>query len=139
MSTLSFQCPLPPRELSPNAGYRGDWRRFNTAAQAYKQIVWAYARNAGIEAAWTAPERVRVSVEFWTKHQKGDGLYRPLDAPNAVSAWKAGYDALVLAGLFSDDNWRVMELGETRIRPDLGPGVFVVVEAIEGELDLYRP
>ena len=131
LTALVFKVPLPPRVLSPNAARRGDWRTYQEAANAYRDVVWIYARNAGTFAGWEPPARVRVSIEFHTRHRKGDGLYGPMDCPNAVSAWKAGYDGLVKAGLFADDNWRAMELGSVRIDPSRGPAVVVTVEALE--------
>lgn len=129
---LRFEVPLPPYELSPNAPGRGNWRKYQDAANGYRDAVRLYALQAMNTSRWQAPARVRVSIVFETAGRgRKDGYYRPADCANAVSAFKAGYDGLVRAGLFADDNWKVMELGTTQIRPDLGPGVLVVVEAID--------
>lgn len=131
---LTFDVPLPPVELSPN--YKTGYRPALMGARAgYRDRVRDEAIIAARLADWEMPQRVRVSLVFGTKADKRSRLadrgYRPRDTPNAVSAWKQGFDGLVLAGIVPDDNHEHLELGNVTVRPDLGPGVTVIVVALE--------
>lgn len=149
---LVFEVPLPPTELSPNVG--GEWnshtkRAVIAARRAYREVVAMYAAAARDVEGWGIVPRVRVSLEVQTRRRKPglDGLYRPRDVPNAISACKALFDGLKLAdwkldargrqlggpgaGLFPDDDHLHMELGRVHIDVLHGPGIVVTVEAIE--------
>lgn len=96
----------------------------------YREAV-GLAAQAARPRGWVAPQLARVSLCFGTRRVKGgDDGYRPLDVPNAVSAFKGGFDGIVDAGLLADDSYRYMELGAVTIDPRLGPGVVVVVEVV---------
>lgn len=138
MKALSVQVPLPPRYLSPNNG-NNSWAAKRRAE--YRADIARRAREVAALCGWEPPAKVRVSLVFGTKrdreYRKKQMLlkekrrdYCPEDPSNAISAFKAGIDGLVDAGLFSDDNFRVMTLGSVDIRPDQGPWVRVTVEAI---------
>ncbi len=133
MTALVFRCQLPPRVLSPNSEERHSWRRVAIAKREYLNGVYLQAVDARNRAGWEMPGRVRVSLEFQVARGPvyPDGLYRPEDVGNCVSAWKAGFDAIVQAELFLDDDSGHMELGAVTIDKGAGPGVRVTVEALE--------
>jgi len=119
---------LPPRDASPN-GSHDHWTKAARARANYREIVGWQARAAR-PVGWVTPQLARVSLVFGTKRCPGDDCYRPLDVPNAVSAFKGGFDGLVDANLLLDDRHTNMELGRTTIDPNVGPGVIVTVEAL---------
>lgn len=128
---LRFIVPLPPQALSPNRDRTVHWAERNGAIQEYKSAVRLLAIDARNRGRWPGPApKVTVSLVFMTKRDITDAGYRPLDVGNAVSAFKAGFDGLVLAGLFPDDNHHVMSLGSVEIDTASGPGVQITVEAI---------
>lgn len=126
-AALCFEVPLPPSALSANS--REDYRAIAAAKKAYGLDVRNCAIDARNRARWRAPERVEVHLVFGNAHGPvfHDGCYRPVDWPNGCYAWKAGYDALVRAGLFADDNAAVMPSGSVAIDPACGPFVQVTV------------
>jgi Holliday junction resolvase RusA-like endonuclease len=124
--TITFDVPLPPRACSSN-GSHGHWRKKSAAAKQYrKDVGW----DAMVARADAVPERMkrRVSLVFGIKGGRKAALYQPRDVPNAVSAFKAGFDGLTDAGLLVDDSRTWMELGEVKIDPNHGPWVRVTVE-----------
>lgn len=132
---ITFDVPLPPRALSPN-GSHGHWSKTSKARKSYRQEV----ADEAMAARWSgryvpvAPDRettkCRVSLVFGIKGGRGMA-YQPRDVPNAVSAFKAGFDGLTDAGLLVDDSRTWMELGEVRIDAKVGPFVRVTVEGLE--------
>lgn len=126
---LVFVVPLPPPGCSPN-GQHGHWTTAARSRHEYRAHVMAEARVAAKRARWVTPQRVRVSLRFGTKRKKGEPGYRPQDVPNAVSAFKAGFDGCKDAGLYIDDGYKWLDLGEVTIEPSWGPGVEVRVEAL---------
>lgn len=134
MSILTFHVPLPPKELSPNYSSRFNRRGVSKAKHDYRAEVGLIAGSARNAAKWSMPGRVRVSLLFGTvpnARRLPDPFYRPADEPNAVDAFKGGFDGLVDAHLFSDDRARVMKLGDVSIDSSVGPWVRITVETIE--------
>lgn len=128
-AAVRFEAPLPPKEASPN-GQHGAWTTATRARRVYREAV-GWSARAAKPRGWVTPQLARVSLCFGTRRVKGgDEGYRPLDVPNAVSAFKGGFDGIVDAGLLLDDSYRCMELGAVTIDPRLGPGVVVVVEVV---------
>ena len=126
---VEFEVPLPPRELSPNG--RADWHEQMRAKATYRGEVALLCRSACNRIVWKPPARARVALVFGTAPARvPDGFYRPRDVPNAIAAFKAGYDGLIDGGAIQDDDGRRMTLGHTEIDPKRGPGVYVVVEAV---------
>lgn len=121
---IQFTVPLPPRELSSNA--RKHWRK-------KAQHTAAYRRDVGLEAVpplrGFVSDNVRLSLTFCTKGGRGIG-YQPRDAANALSAFKAGIDGLVDAGMCPDDSQKHLELGAILIDSKRGPFVEVTVEPV---------
>jgi Holliday junction resolvase RusA-like endonuclease len=116
--------------MSPN-GAHGGWAEHSRARRSHREEVALDARSAVNRARWVTPERARVSLRLLTKRARvNDDRYRPLDEPNAVSACKGLYDALVDAGAIKDDAWRFMRLGGIEIDPTDGPGLEVTVEVL---------
>lgn len=137
---ITFQVPLPPRRLSPNGGH-GHWT--STRRTDYREMVAETAIVERVNQRWGEPaQRVRVSLVFGTKHTRQqrqlqardpqDRDYLPVDVPNAVSAFKAGFDGLVDAKFFADDNHHVMSLGSVEICAEHGPWVRVTIEELAG-------
>ena len=120
---VTFTCPLPPKELSPNA--RAHWRAKNAAKQAYAEQVWIAGNEAKDE--WTdistlfrpglfkrahglSSVRMRVDREPWTwaavhlvKHSTHE-----TDQDNIIAACKTLIDCLSTKGtrplgIFEDD------------------------------------
>lgn len=123
---ITFDVPLPPRGVSSNA--RGHWRSKAQAVANYRSAVWVAAYSAGL--ALMASPRARVSLLFGIKGGRALGLYQPRDVPNAVDAFKAGFDGLKDAGLIVDDSRRHMELGTVEITAKDGPWVRVTIEEV---------
>jgi hypothetical protein len=71
-----------------------------------------------------------VSLTFCIKGGRGIG-YQPRDIPNAIAAFKAGFDGMVDAGLLVDDSSRHMEIGSVAIVSTRGPFVEVALEVVE--------
>lgn len=128
--TLVFEVPLPPTGCSPN-GQHGSAFEKARARSSYRETVRYEALNALRRARWRKPAAVRVSLEFATGRSPvwPDGLYRPKDPGNAVSAAKALLDGLVDAGVVDDDDWAHMVLWRVQKRPG-GPAVTVRIEEI---------
>lgn len=120
---------LPDRALSPN-GAHGSYHAVAAARRELRELTWATVREQ-----YASPPRFEfatVSVEYRRASKKPrDGLYRPEDAPNAVSACKPVFDGLQDAGVLIDDDWRHMALGTFRIVPVEAlaeEGIYVTVE-----------
>lgn len=135
LRTITFNVPLPYRSLSPNNN-NNHWA--SRRREPYRRAVAETATIERINHRWGEPaERVRVSLLFGTKHTREQRQvtrgsdyadYSPLDVPNAIAAFKAGFDGLVDAGLFTDDRYSVMSLGSVDISREDGPWVRVTVE-----------
>lgn len=128
MTAITFDVPLPPRGCSPN-GQHGHWSTTSKARRQYRAEVLIHALVAAGPHA-RAKESRKVSLLFGTKDGRKRRNYQPRDVPNAVSAFKAGFDGLTDAGLLVDDSRTWMELGDVRIDNTVGPFVRVTVEAI---------
>ena len=122
-----FTVPLPSRDLSPN-GYK-HWRKVSAARREYRAIVKLLASRVSRPETF---DPVMVSLVFCLKGVRATGLYAVRDVPNAISAWKAGFDGLVDAGLFDDDSAKHMALGTVTIDNTRGPFVEVRLTSQEG-------
>lgn len=120
-----FNVPLPPRELNPN-GSHGHWTKVSAARKAHR-------RDVGLEAVpplrGFLSDRVRLSLVFCVKGARGK-FYQPRDEANALSAFKAGIDGLVDAGMCEDDSRKFLSIGAIAIDPTRGPFVEVTVEPV---------
>ena len=130
MASVTFLTGLPPRGHGGN-GSQGGWRQKAAERRTYREEVWADAMRAMEIHAPFAGAPARVSLVFAIKGGRAAKRYQPRDVPNAVSAWKAGFDALVTAGILVDDSASHMQLGTVTIDPKSGPWVRVTVEALE--------
>lgn len=125
--TLSFQVPLPPRELSSN-GSHGHWSKVSKARKEYRETVGWIAVKENVKAHPTncihGHPKVRMSVTFCIKGGRGQG-YQPRDAANGLAAFKSGIDGICDA-LAIDDSAKHLDLGAILIDSTRGP--FVEVE-----------
>ena len=99
--TLTFEVPLPPKELSPNA--RPHWSEKAEATRAYGAAVFYAlldARNR--TGGWRDMPHVHVTLTFVFP------VKRRHDEDNLRSSWKVGYDAVVRAGVVDDDDMEHM-------------------------------
>lgn len=124
--TLKFTVPLPPRALSSNGNKGGSWRKKANATKDYRFLVKLSTPMALRKTA----DCVRLSLTFCTREARATGDYAPRDAANALSAFKAGIDGLVDAGMCPDDSAKHLELGAILIDSTRGPFVEVQVEAL---------
>lgn len=123
---VTFQVPLPPRELSPNG--REHWATKGRATAGYREYVGWEAQQARKRARLVEQlPRVRISLVFCTKEAKGR-FYQPRDIGNGVAAFKAGFDGIVDAGWMQDDSRKFLELGRVEITAERGPFVEVRIE-----------
>lgn len=127
---LQFEALLPPQALAANR--KPDWHTLGEAKATYRREVCIAALNEANRVGWQAPARALVSLYWGIAREKSlDPRYRPIDPPNAVYAFKAGFDGLKDAGLIRDDSYKHLDLGRTQIDPTVGPWVRVTVEVIE--------
>ncbi len=135
MTALVFDVPLPPRALSSN-GAHGHWASKARAKAEYRETVSWLAKAAMLQTNW--PVAVawprQVDLLFGIKGARKEGRYQPRDESNALSAFKAGFDGMVDAGVVRDDSRRWMHLGETRITAEDGPWVRITVTVAEADL-----
>ncbi len=107
---VTFRLPLPPRVLGSNGAF-GSWKAHGAAEKRYKaDCLWAIA-----ETGWTLREppmqRATISLHWVYCRTQRTGRYCPVDAANAIAAFKKGQDALVAAGVLVDDHHRVLTQG----------------------------
>ncbi len=126
MTALVFETPLPPRALSSN-GAHGHWASKAAARKVYRATVFTHARNAARVIQWNGTRSVRVDLLFGIKGARGEGWYAPRDESNALSAFKAGFDGMVDAGVVRDDSRRWLHLGSVEITAEDGPWVRITV------------
>ena len=88
---------LPPRECSPNA--RPHYMAKAGETKLYRHEVGWQAIAAKDGKAWLAPDKARVDVTFIVPDR------RRRDKTNFASAFKAGLDGLVDAGVIVDDSY----------------------------------
>ncbi len=123
---ITFQVPLPPRELSSN-GSHGHWTKVSAARKQYRLECDCLTRE---RLGGAIRKHVRLSLTFCIKGGRAAKRYQPRDAANALSAFKAGIDGLVDAGMCPDDSQKHLELGAILIDSKRGPFVEVTVEAL---------
>lgn len=112
---MTFEIPLPPAGLSPNA--RLHWAALSRFKAAYKAVVTAKARVEKRKQGWE-PDGVLVIDYDWfmAKRMNGDGLCRPRDLDNAIATMKVVQDALVDAGVCPADSAKHVRLGTVTLR-----------------------
>jgi Holliday junction resolvase RusA-like endonuclease len=99
-ATLTITLPgLPPKECSPNARVHPLARAGHTAG--YRLYVKLHARDQIRKQTgkWCALTYARLDITFIVPDR------RRRDKTNLASAFKAGLDGLVDAGLIQDDSW----------------------------------
>lgn len=98
---LRIELPLPPKELSPNAGKKQNVHKINRITKKAQSDTIAYVRE---QIPMGKPlEHATVTVQF-IKPTRGR---RDLD--NLIAAAKPYMDGLVLAGVIVDDNSDVIK------------------------------
>jgi len=99
--TLRLELPLPPRELSPNAGKKWNVHKINRITQKAQSDTIARIRE---QIPRGKPlERATVTITFVVPTR----ARRDLD--NLIAAAKPFQDGLVLAGVIADDNTGVIK------------------------------
>ncbi len=105
--TLVLRLPLPPKELSPNAGKKWNVHKINRITQKAQSDTIAYVREQmprGVPL-----EQATVTMTFVVPDR------RDRDKDNFIAAAKPYLDGLVKAGVIMDDNWKRINT----IYPDL--------------------
>ena len=129
MTVFTLEVPLPTIGAAAN-GRANRWGKAKEVG-AYKSLVFHAAIARRLELGWKAPDRARICLAYCTKGRgSGDGRYRPTDWDNAVGAFKAGQDALVLAGVHSGDDYKDLEGGSVTFDNKAGPHVRVTIERL---------
>ena len=84
-------------------------------------------------------QRARLDLRFVICRLAGTGLYGPRDASNGLSAFKAGQDALIDAGVIVGDDAQHLVLGSVEIERHRGhrlgqcqSGVLVTLTEVDG-------
>ena len=131
---MIFRVPLPYRECSQN-GAHGHWSSASKARAQYRaDVSWHLKYDSGncVACLLHAGKHVSrvVSLIFCTKGSRAVQRYAPRDEPNAVGAFKAGFDAMKDVGLLVDDSARWMRLEGTRIDNTRGPFVEIEVRDV---------
>ena len=109
MGVLTITIPgLPPRECSPNA--RVHWIVKAQHAGRYRQIVKLVAKSALAEHRKAIIARSTWVMDCTNKPMRLDITFvvpdrRRRDKTNFASAFKAGLDGLVDAGIIKDDSY----------------------------------
>ena len=129
---MIFRVPLPYRECSSQKEAHGHWVVAAKARAQYRrdvhQELMVAMRKVGMAVnTMTTPTPQTVSLAFCTKGSRAVQRYAPRDEPNAVGAFKAGFDAMVVVGLLVDDSAKWMRLERTRIDSTRGPYVEIEV------------
>ena len=102
---LRIEIPgLPPKELSPNARIHFIVKAQHTAHyRAFvKMCAWEWKHN-GYDGKWEIPDKAKVDVTFVVPDK------RRRDKTNLASAFKAGLDGIVDAGIVKDDNYQCID------------------------------
>lgn len=131
MSTtgITFNVPLPPRELSPNG--RHHWSKKNRAVGVYREEVgW---RAKAMKSTGVPDVAMRVSLRFCLKGGRREHRYQPTDCDNALASFKAGLDGMRDAKLLVADTNKWLQLGTVEITSKTGPWVEVTVEPMKKE------
>lgn len=106
----TINLPLPPQNCKDNGNLH--WRIKGKAKAAYKADCTILCKAARIPPL----SKAIIELDFYCAGRgKGDGLYRPTDESNAVASFKAGQDAIVLAGILPDDSRKYLTQGPVRI------------------------
>ena len=89
--------PWPPKECSPNA--RVHWSKRSKAAKAYRQLCWALAKQAAIQAPDGA-------LALWIDFYPPDRRQR--DDDNLIAAFKSGRDGIAEALGINDKRFQTI-------------------------------
>lgn len=127
------EVPLPPVELSSNS--RVHWAKKGIHTDVYRSCCRYLFGKVMMQRDGKLFKRVRISYTWYMAPSPGDGLYRPKDRDNAVSALKACQDGIRDSGIISDDTADTVTLGDVvLLRTAEGHGgrrgVVVTVEEI---------
>ena len=118
--TLTFEVPLPPKELSPNG--RTHFMVKAKRTREYRNTV-AYAaidaRNRSNPKAWHLLDKARIDVTFVVPDK------RRRDKTNMAASFKAGLDGIVDAAVVRDDNYDCID-DQYHIRYEKGVSKVVV-------------
>ena len=98
---ISFEIPLPPRMLSPNA--RGHWAKKSRAVKAYRE-AGKIGCLCGMGRTRPRYERIEIEYDFYLRRIPGADCYYPRDEDNARSAMKPAQDGFVDAGIVVSDS-----------------------------------
>ncbi|MBA7670780.1 hypothetical protein ES703_78927 [subsurface metagenome] len=104
-------CQLPPNEYSPN--WRGDWAQRYKAGQVYQEAVYYECVNERNKAdKWKPVDRATVNLTFIFP------CLRKRDEDNLRTRFKPGLDAMVKAGLITDDDMKHLNIGKVKVLVD---------------------
>ncbi len=98
---LRIELPLPPKELSPNAGKKQNAHKINRITQQAQSDTIALVREQIPRG--TPLEHATVTVTFVVPTRG------TRDLGNLIAAAKPYLDGLVKAGVIIDDNFKVIE------------------------------
>jgi hypothetical protein len=100
---------LPSRWLSPNRGERKEGRASYAIATAKQEmrgeVCIGLVADESVRLIEKPFPRAHVTLTLRWHKRASDGLYRPMDAGNAIYALKAAIDGIVDAGLLVDDDY----------------------------------
>jgi hypothetical protein len=100
MVTTTYRLTVPDWHPAKLNQLLGHWAQRHRLKRGDRQLVWYYARLAGIPPA-VLPRRVSLRITLGPRERAGD--------PD--SYWKSLLDSLVHCGLLLDDNRQGVELG----------------------------
>lgn len=141
-SSLTFQVPLPPRELSPNG--RKHWAQKAGKVKDYRDTVRGHARVAVALGESLSPtlwpaNRAAITLTFCLRDRPAPlgaldraTHYHPTDPDNAQASFKAGLDGLRDAGVVIGDEWDRVALSVAMTK-ERGPWIEVCVTALPAE------
>lgn len=119
---ITFTLPFPPSELSPN-DHDHNWRQKATVAARYRLECGRLAKSARVAEGGVWPLQSPVSAVYTFVVASR----RRRDFCNLYSAFKAGEDGIVDAGLIRDDSAWEMRV-ELEIEHGKKPAVIVTLE-----------
>ncbi|GAI88273.1 unnamed protein product, partial [marine sediment metagenome] len=115
---------LPPVSSSPN--WRGHWGGKYKDSKVYHDAVFyccVDARNRGYREGMSFPFiKAQLNLTFVFAEQ------RRRDRDNCLASFKPGLDAIVDAGLLSDDDAEHLEIGNVDIHVDPGRAPLTIIE-----------
>jgi hypothetical protein len=117
---------LPNMKLSTNGRGQIHYMERSKLVQEAKDEAYFLAKEALSKCDyWIAPEKARISYEFYTNDK------RVTDLDNLVSAEKCHVDGLVLAGIISSDSGWKLSIGRADLIFATYKQTRLIIEAIE--------